>query len=113
MDVSKDDQSVPVRVEGLTQPDRRVKNPITTDELYLPYFNDHRGPYDDSEANVAGRKKNENLYDYLANDMGYVIQGQQGQNIQHNMVSTNRQEVLTTTQQLLGINNRYAILVSS
>ena len=83
MAASKDDQSVPESVEGRSQHDSRVKNPITTDDQYLPYPKDDRGPYNDNEAVLGGRKENENLYDYPANDRGYDIQGPQGQNFQH------------------------------
>ena len=82
MAASKDDQSVPESVEGRSQHDSRVKNPITTDDQYLPYPKDDRGPYNDNEAVLGGRKENENLYDYPANDRGYDIQGPQGQNFQ-------------------------------
>ena len=83
MAASKDDQSVPESVEGRSQHDSTVQNPITTDDQYLPYPKDDREPFNDSKAVLGGRKENENLYDYPANDRGYDIQGPQGQNFQH------------------------------
>ena len=82
MAVSKDDQSVPESVERRSQHGSRVQNPITTDDQYLPYPKDDRGPYNDNEAVFGSRKENENLYDYPANDREYDIQGLQGQNFQ-------------------------------
>ena len=84
MAASKDDQSVPESVDGRSQHDSGIKNPITTDDQHLPYSKDDRAPYNDSKAVLGGRKKNENLYDYPANDRGYDIQGPQGQNFQWN-----------------------------
>ena len=82
MTASKNDQSVPESVDGRSQYDSRLKNPITTIDQYLPYPQDDRGPYDDSEAVLDARKENINLYEYPANDRGYDIQGPQGQNFQ-------------------------------
>ena len=79
---SKDDQSVPESVEGRSQDDSRIKNPITTDDQYLHYPKDDRGPYNDNKAVLGGRNENENLYDYPATDRGYDIQEPQGQNFQ-------------------------------
>ena len=90
MAASKDDQSVPESVEGRSQHDSRVKNPITTDDQYLPYPKDDRGPYNNNKAVLGGRKENENLYDYPANDRGYDIQGPQGQNFQQNIIRLNQ-----------------------
>ena len=83
MTASKDDQSVPESVDGRSQHESRVNNPITTDVQYLLYPKDDGGPYDDNEAVLGGSEENENLYDYPANDRGYDIQGPQGQNFQH------------------------------
>ena len=88
MSACKDDQSVPESVEGRSQHDNRVKNPITTHDQYLPYPKDDRGPYNNNKAVLGGRKKNENLYDYPANDRGYDIQGPQSQNFQHGSAAT-------------------------
>ena len=80
MAASRDHQYVPESVEKRSQHDSRVKNPITTENQYLPYPKDERGLYDNNEAVLGSSKKNENLYDYPANDRGYDIQGPQGQN---------------------------------
>ena len=87
MAAGKDDQSVPESVEGRSQHDSRVKNPITTDDQYLPYPKDDRGPYNDNKGVLGGTKENENLYDYPANGRGYDIEGPQGQNFQHGSVA--------------------------
>ena len=85
MTASKNDQSVPESVEGRSQHDSRGKKPITTDDQYLPYPKDDRGPYNDNKTVLGGGKENENLYDYPGNDRGYDIQGPLGQNFQQNM----------------------------
>ena len=82
MSASKDDPSVEESIERRTQHENWVKNPITSDDQYLPYPKDDRGPYNDNKAVVGGRKENENLYCYPANDRRYDIQGPQGQNFQ-------------------------------
>ena len=64
MAASKDYQSVPESAEGRSQHDNRVKMPITTDHQYLLYPKDDRGPYNENEAVLGGRKESENLYDY-------------------------------------------------
>ena len=79
MTAKKVDQSVPESVDGRCQHENRVKDPITTNDQYLLYPKNDRGPYNDNEAVLGGRNKNENLYDYPANDRGYDIQGPQGQ----------------------------------
>ena len=82
MSASKDDHSITESVTRRSQHDSRVKNPIDIDGLYLADPKDDLGVYNNNEALFGGKKENENLYDYLANDSGYDMQGPQSQNFQ-------------------------------
>ena len=57
---SEDDQSVPESVDGRSRHESRVKNPITTDDQYVPYPKDDRERYNDHEPVLGGRKENGN-----------------------------------------------------
>ena len=82
MTASKYDHSVPENVDGRSQHESREKKTITNNNQYLHYPKHGRRPYDDREAVLGGRKENENLYDYLANDREHDIQRPQGYNFQ-------------------------------